>query len=115
MVWAREVDDDMGGFQFMDNTTSAVINSLKFDVAKQVRSMIIILAGFNVAMAFVLAVIIFRNGYKATQKSDPAFGFRYFSPVSLPNAELPSDAAPVHPSSDILRYQKCSHSSYPLA
>ncbi|PTB62877.1 hypothetical protein BBK36DRAFT_1183782 [Trichoderma citrinoviride] len=60
----------------MDNTTSAVINSLKFDVAKQVRSMIIILAGFNVAMAFVLAVIIFRNGYKATQKSDPAFGFR---------------------------------------
>ena len=86
MVWAREVDDDMGGFQFMDNTTSAVINSLKFDVAKQVRSMIIILAGFNVAMAFVLAVIIFRNGYKATQKSDPAFGFRYFSPVSLPNA-----------------------------
>ncbi|KAL7816892.1 hypothetical protein V8C44DRAFT_347895 [Trichoderma aethiopicum] len=27
-------------------------------------------------MAFVLAIIIFRNGYKATRKSDPAFGFR---------------------------------------
>ncbi|KAL6855766.1 hypothetical protein J3F83DRAFT_454960 [Trichoderma novae-zelandiae] len=76
MVWAREVNDDMGGFQFMDNTTTSVINSLKFDVARQVRTMIIILAGFNVAMAFVLAVIIFRNGYKATKENDPAFGFR---------------------------------------
>ncbi|TFB04932.1 hypothetical protein CCMA1212_002531 [Trichoderma ghanense] len=76
MVWGRGVDDDLGGFQFMDNTTTSVINSLRFDVARQVRSMIIILAGFNIAMAFVLAVIIFRNGYKATQKSDPAFGFR---------------------------------------
>ncbi|KAL7812195.1 hypothetical protein V8C26DRAFT_205046 [Trichoderma gracile] len=75
-LWAREVDNDMGGFQFMDNTTSSVINSLRFDVARQVRTMIIILAGFNVAMALVLAIIIFRNGYKAVRKSDPAFGFR---------------------------------------
>lgn len=60
----------------MDNTTASVINSLKFDVARQVRSMIIILAGFNVAMALVLAIIIFRNAYKAIRKSDPAFGFR---------------------------------------
>lgn len=69
----------------MDNTTSSVINSLKFDVARQVRSMIIILAGFNVAMALVLAIIIFRNGYKATRKSDPAFGFRYVSQPHPPH------------------------------
>lgn len=78
VVWARQMDDDMGGFQFMDNSTSSIINNLKFAVAKQVRSMIIILAGFNIAMALVLAVVIFRNCYKGAKRSDPAFRFRYF-------------------------------------
>lgn len=78
MVWARQVDNDVGGFQFMDNSTSAIINDLKFAVAKQVRTMIIILAGFNIAMAVVLAFVIFRNCYKGAKRSDPAFGFRYF-------------------------------------
>lgn len=72
MVWARQVD----GFQFMDNSTSAIINDLKFAVAKQVRTMIIILAGFNIAMAVVLAFMIFRNCYKGAKRSNPAFGFR---------------------------------------
>lgn len=76
MVWARQVDNDVGGFQFMDNSTSSIINNLKFAVAKQVRSMIIILAGFNIAMAMVLAFVIFRNCYKGAKRSDPAFGFR---------------------------------------
>ncbi|KAL5094170.1 hypothetical protein Trisim1_008278 [Trichoderma cf. simile WF8] len=76
MVWARQVDNDVGGFQFMDNSTSAIINNLKFAVAKQVRTMIIILAGFNIAMAVVLAFVIFRNCYKGAKRSDPAFGFR---------------------------------------
>ncbi|UKZ83517.1 hypothetical protein TrVFT333_011326 [Trichoderma virens FT-333] len=73
MVWARQMANDVGGFQFMDNSTSAIINDLKFDVAKQVRSMIIILAGFNIGMAVVLAFIIFRNCYKGARRSDPAF------------------------------------------
>ncbi|KAK4062029.1 uncharacterized protein Triagg1_10086 [Trichoderma aggressivum f. europaeum] len=76
MVWARQIDNDVGGFQFMDNSTSSIINNLKFAVAKQVRSMIIILAGFNIAMAVVLAFVIFRNCYKGAKRSDPAFGFR---------------------------------------
>ncbi|KAL7931158.1 hypothetical protein V8C35DRAFT_329719 [Trichoderma chlorosporum] len=76
MSWAGQMDSDVGGFQFMDNTTSSVINELKFAVARQVRSMIIILAGFNIGMAVVLAFIIFRNCYKGAKRSDPAFGFR---------------------------------------
>ncbi|KAL7913704.1 hypothetical protein GGI35DRAFT_221089 [Trichoderma velutinum] len=76
MVWARQMENDMGGFQFTDNSTSSIINNLKFAVAKQVRSMIIILAGFNIAMAVILAFIIFRNCYKGVKRSDPAFGFR---------------------------------------
>ncbi|KAK0758588.1 hypothetical protein N5P37_008987 [Trichoderma harzianum] len=76
MVWARQIDNDVGGFPFMDNSTSAIINDLKLAVAKQVRTMIIILAGFNIAMAVVLAFVIFRNCYKGAKRSDPAFGFR---------------------------------------
>ncbi|KAL7962463.1 hypothetical protein V8C34DRAFT_325286 [Trichoderma compactum] len=35
IVWARQMDNDVGGFQFMDNSTSSIINNLKFAVAKQ--------------------------------------------------------------------------------
>ncbi|PTB41966.1 hypothetical protein M441DRAFT_137186 [Trichoderma asperellum CBS 433.97] len=60
----------------MDNSTSSVINNLKFTIAKQVRSMITILAGFNTAMALILAIIIFRNCYKTTKQNDPTFRLR---------------------------------------
>ncbi|KAL7903570.1 hypothetical protein HDV63DRAFT_392116 [Trichoderma sp. SZMC 28014] len=60
----------------MDNSTSSVINNLKFTIAKQVRSMITILAGFNTAIALILAVVIFRNCYKATKQNDPTFRLR---------------------------------------
>lgn len=76
-VWARQTDDSAAGFPFMDNSTSSVINNLKFTIAKQVRSMITILAGFNTAMALILAIIIFRNCYKATKQNDPTFRLRY--------------------------------------
>lgn len=96
-AWAREMADDMGGFQFMDNSTSSVINNLKFDVAKQVRSMIIILAGFNIAMALVLAVVIFRNCYKAAKRSDPSLRFRYFLfPCLVENSSCPANSELVH-------------------
>lgn len=76
-VWARQTDDSTAGFPFMDNSTSSVINNLKFTIAKQVRSMITILAGFNTAMALILAIIIFRNCYKTTKQNDPTFRLRY--------------------------------------
>ncbi|KAM0518590.1 hypothetical protein ACHAPE_004354 [Trichoderma viride] len=75
-VWARQTDNSAAGFPFMDNSTSSVINNLKFTIAKQVRSMITILAGFNTAIALVLAIIIFRNCYKATKQNDPTFRLR---------------------------------------
>ncbi|KAK1243605.1 hypothetical protein MKX08_001743 [Trichoderma sp. CBMAI-0020] len=75
-IWARQTDDSAAGFPFMDNSTSSVINDLKFTIAKQVRSMITILAGFNTAMALILAIIIFRNCYKATKQNDPTFRLR---------------------------------------
>lgn len=76
-VWARQTADNTAGFPFMDNSTSSVINNLKFTIAKQVRSMITILAGFNTAMALILAIIIFRNCYKAAKQNDPTFRLRY--------------------------------------
>ncbi|KAL7925351.1 hypothetical protein ACQKWADRAFT_220458 [Trichoderma austrokoningii] len=75
-VWARQADNSAAGFPFMDNSTSSVINNLKFTIAKQVRSMITILAGFNTAMALILAMVIFRNCYKATKQNDPTFRLR---------------------------------------
>lgn len=101
MVWARQIDNDVGGFQFMDNSTSAIINELKFAVAKQVRTMIIILAGFNIAMAVVLAFVIFRNCYKGAKRSDPAFGFRYILPCSRGNTQRVANCGPVRLSSNL--------------
>ncbi|KAL6910938.1 hypothetical protein GGI43DRAFT_30033 [Trichoderma evansii] len=75
-IWARQTADNTAGFPFMDNSTSSVINNLKFTIAKQVRSMITILAGFNTAMALILAIIIIRNCYKSTKQNDPTFRLR---------------------------------------
>ncbi|KAL7797557.1 hypothetical protein V8C37DRAFT_407939 [Trichoderma ceciliae] len=66
----------------MANSTSSIINNLKFTVSKQLRSMVIILAGLNIAMALVLAIVVFRNCYKGAKRSDPIFGFRS-SPLNI--------------------------------
>jgi choline-glycine betaine transporter len=117
MVWARQMANDMEGFQFMTNSTSSVINDLKFAVAKQVRSMIIILSGFNVAMALVLAIVIFRNCYKGQKQNDPTFRLRYDSSLSCYRRRVVFSA---NIELVLLFFtsstsQKYSHSSYPLA
>lgn len=117
-VWARQTDDSAAGFPFMDNSTSSVINDLKFTIAKQVRSMITILAGFNTAMALILAIIIFRNCYKATKQNDPTFRLRYVCLFGCHGRHVLYFAnikLVVLPFSTLSTYQRYSRLSYPSA
>lgn len=65
-----------GGFQFQTNSTYAVINHLKFQTAKSVRTSGIILASFNAAIALATALGIFWDSYKVAKRADPRFQFR---------------------------------------
>lgn len=70
------ITENPGGFQFQTNSTSAVLNELRFAAAKQVRMSIVILASFNVLVAFATALGIFWDSYQAAKKENPRFDIR---------------------------------------
>ncbi|KFA78504.1 hypothetical protein S40288_01436 [Stachybotrys chartarum IBT 40288] len=70
------ITENPGGFQFQTNSTSAVLNELRFAAAKQVRMSIVILASFNVLVAFATALGILWDSYQAAKKENPRFDIR---------------------------------------
>lgn len=78
-LWLRQIDSESNGFQFQTNSTSSVINDLRFAVAKSLRTSIIILASFNVVMAFATAVGIFWDCYATARRSDPNIRLRRYA------------------------------------
>lgn len=61
------------GFAFQTNTTYDVINHLKFNNAKSVRTSGIILASFNAAIGLVMAIAIFWDCYLASRRAVSRF------------------------------------------
>ncbi|OAQ77524.1 hypothetical protein VFPBJ_07996 [Purpureocillium lilacinum] len=65
-----------GGWEFSGNTTSSVINELRFAASKSVRTSFIILASFNALVGAALAFGIFWDCYSAAKRADPRFKLR---------------------------------------
>ena len=81
-LWSREMDSgsvsvSAHGFHFQENTTSAIINELKFANAKTIRTSFIVLASFNVAVAFATAAGIFWESYTIAWRNNPNRRIRY--------------------------------------
>ncbi|CAM1508390.1 Fc.00g052380.m01.CDS01 [Cosmosporella sp. VM-42] len=86
-IWSRQTNSgSVQGFQFQDNTTSAVINELKFANARTIRTSFIVLASFNVAVAFATAAGIFWESYTVAWRNNPnrrirSFKFNFMGPT----------------------------------
>lgn len=65
------------GFGSANNSTTAVINQLKFEVSKSVRTSFTILASFNAFAGAVTASGIFWDCYMGAKRKDPNFRFKY--------------------------------------
>lgn len=81
-LWPRDVDLGSGlgpsqGFMFQTNTTSALINELRFATAKSIRTSFVILASFNALAAAATVFGIFWDCYTGAKRSDPTFRLRY--------------------------------------
>ncbi|POR35229.1 Uncharacterized protein TPAR_04567 [Tolypocladium paradoxum] len=78
-MWSRALGSDSGasqGFMFQSNTTSALINQLRFAAAKSNRTSLIILASFNALAAAATAFGIFWDCYTGAKRNDPRFRLR---------------------------------------
>ncbi|RBR11534.1 uncharacterized protein FIESC28_08996 [Fusarium coffeatum] len=61
---------DTTGFQFQANSTSKWDNELKFAAAGSVRTSIIVLAVFNLVVAFTVALVILLRSWRALKRSE---------------------------------------------
>ncbi|ODA81758.1 hypothetical protein RJ55_00262 [Drechmeria coniospora] len=84
-LWLRAVDLaplSSDGFDFRSNTTSAMVNELKFAASKSVRTSFLILASFNAVAGAALAFAIAWDGYSGLRRAKPSFRLRS-SPLSV--------------------------------
>jgi len=77
MFGSGQFSTDWPGFQFQVNSTSSVINQLRFATSKSIRQSGIILASFNAAAGLVLAAGILWDCYRAARRADPKLKFMY--------------------------------------
>ena len=61
---------DTTGFQFQANSTSKWDNELKFAAAGSVRTSIIVLAVFNLVVAFTVALVILLRSWRTLKRSE---------------------------------------------
>ncbi|KIL91141.1 hypothetical protein FAVG1_05838 [Fusarium avenaceum] len=64
------------GFQFQANSTSKWDNELKFAAAGSVRTSIVVLAIFNLLMAFAVAVSILLRSWRTLKRTEPVWDLR---------------------------------------
>jgi hypothetical protein len=67
---------DTTGFQFQANSTSKWDNELKFAAAGSVRTSIIVLAVFNLVVAFTVALVILLRSWRTLKRSE-SWDFKY--------------------------------------
>ena len=67
---------DATGFQFQANSTSKWDNELKFAAAGSVRTSIIVLAVFNLVVAFTVAFVILLRSWRTLKRSE-SWDFKY--------------------------------------
>ena len=77
----RQINDtamgELDGFQFQTNKTTSLIDKLKFQKAKSLRTSVIILASFNAVIGLMTVIGIFTDCFTVAKRADPKFRLRY--------------------------------------